>query len=90
MDGSLEEWNRLRRQGDVPNKIEVIELRIDPKYGKFFVHQPAQARVDIQRADGIIIVEIKDFISPTIIERLQQQGPPLAPLALYHLGPLAP
>lgn len=69
----LEDWNRLRKKGDVPNKIEVIELRTDPKYGKFFVHQPAQARINIKRAIGKIKVEIKDFISPTIIERLKQQ-----------------
>ena len=51
VDAWLEDWNRMRRKGDVPNKIEVIELRTDPKYGKFFVHQPAKAKVDIRR-DG--------------------------------------
>lgn len=74
VDGWLEEWNRLRKKGDVPNKIEVIELRTDIKYGKFFVHQPARAKVDIRCENDKIIVEIKDFISPTIIERLQQQA----------------
>lgn len=69
----LEDWNRLRKKGDVPNKIGVIELRTDPKYGKFFVHRPVQARVNIKRENGKIKVEIKDFISPTIIERLKQQ-----------------
>lgn len=34
VDGWLEEWNRLRKKGDVPNRIEVIELRTDPKYGR--------------------------------------------------------
>jgi adenine-specific DNA-methyltransferase len=62
----LEDWNRHRPV----NKIEVIELRTDKKYGKFFTHQPARARVDIKRVKGKIVVEIKDFISPTIIERL--------------------
>ncbi len=79
VDGWIEEWNRLRKKGDVPNKIEVIELRTDPKYGKFFVHQPARAKVDITRANGKLIVEVKDFVSPTIIERLQQQAGILKP-----------
>jgi len=52
------------------NKIEVIELRTDKKYGKFFTHRPATARVHIKRAQGKIVMEIKDFISPSIIERL--------------------
>jgi DNA modification methylase len=78
-DGWLEDWNRLRKQGDVPNKIEVIELRTDPRYGKFFVHQPATARVSITRDQGKIRVEIQDFISSTIIERLKQQSGLLSP-----------
>lgn len=78
-DAWLEEWNRLRKKGDVPNKFEVIELRTDPKYGQFFVHQPASARVQIKRADGELHVEIKDFISPSIVERLKQQAGVLTP-----------
>jgi hypothetical protein len=79
VDGWLEDWNRLRRTGSVPNKIEVIELRTDPKYGKFFLHEPARARVNVQRVNGKIVVEIQDFISPTIVERLQQQAGILKP-----------
>ena len=67
----LEEYNKHRPI----NKIEVIELRTDQKYGKFFVHQPAQAQVHIERQDGNIIVEIEDFISPTIVERLEIDTP---------------
>jgi DNA modification methylase len=83
VDAWLADWNRLRKHGDTPNKIEVIELRGDPKYGKFIAHQPAQARVDIRRLKGKdsdkLLVELKDFISPTIAERLQGQGGLLAP-----------
>jgi hypothetical protein len=79
VDGWLEDWNRMRRKGDVPNKIEVIELRTDPKYGKFFVHQPAKAKVDICRDGNKLIVVIKDFISPTIIERLKEQAGVISP-----------
>jgi DNA modification methylase len=72
-DAWLEEWNRLRKKGDVPNKIGVIELRTDPKYGKFIKHEPARARVKVSRKNDKIHVVIEDFISPTILERLSQQ-----------------
>jgi adenine-specific DNA-methyltransferase len=57
------------------NKIEVIELRTDQKYGKFFVHQPAQAQVSIERQGSQVLVKIEDFISPTIVERLEMDTP---------------
>ncbi len=79
VDAWLEEWNALRRKGDVPNKIGVIELRADPKYGGFFAHQPADARVSIAREGHKIRVRIGDFISPTIVERLKQQAGIVAP-----------
>lgn len=76
----LANWNRMRKQGNTPNKIEVIELRTDPKYGKFFAHKPAQARVKVSRSNGKLTIDVQDFISPTILERLQEQaGPLLAP-----------
>jgi DNA modification methylase len=71
VDPWLEEYNKNRPI----NKIEVIELRTDQKYGKFFVHQPAQAQVDISRQDGKAVIEIEDFISPTIVERLEMDTP---------------
>ncbi|MDI6765444.1 MAG: site-specific DNA-methyltransferase [Bacteroidota bacterium] len=77
-DAWIEEWNRLRKKGDVPNKIEVIELRTDPKYGKFIKHESAKVRVKVSRvgrrdSSTYIRVVIEDFISPSIIERLNQQ-----------------
>ena len=69
----LAEWGRLRKRGDVPNKIEVIELRTDPKYGKFMTHTPASAKVGVQRKGAELLVTIEDFASPTIIERLDSQ-----------------
>lgn len=78
-DAWLEDWNRLRRQGDFPNKIDVIELRSDPRYGGFFTHKPAQAKIKVQcTAKGIEVI-IESFISPTIIERLKQQAGILTP-----------
>lgn len=75
----IEDWNRLRVGANAVNRIEVIELRTDPRYGKFIQHKPASAKVKIHRQDGKIHVEIIDFISPTIIERLQQQAGILRP-----------
>jgi DNA methylase len=65
-DTWLEDWNRHRPV----NKIEAIELRTDKRYGKFFTHQPSRARVEIRRVKDKLVVTIKDFISPTVIERL--------------------
>jgi len=56
------------------NKISVIELRTDPRYGKFFEHQPASAEVRVTRQGGQIVVDIEDFLSPTILERLEMDS----------------
>jgi hypothetical protein len=75
-DAWLEEWNQLRRvRGGAPNRIEAIELRSDPKYGKFIAHRPAEARVEIRREKKKIVVEVQDFISPSIVERLDVDVP---------------
>ncbi len=58
------------------NHLEIIELQRDPRYGHFFVHQPAQAIVTVQRsstATGVVEIQIDDFISPTVVQRLRQQ-----------------
>lgn len=52
------------------NKIELIELRTDPKYGNFFTHQPAWAHVTMQRLKKVLRIAITDFSSPTILQRL--------------------
>jgi DNA modification methylase len=79
VDGWLEDWNRYRKNRNVPNKIELIELRSDERYGKFFEHKPAKARVGIQCAGDKIKIRIVDFVSPTILERLEQQAGVLTP-----------
>jgi len=62
------------------NKIRAVELRTDPKYGGFFEHRPASARVELERpADGRAKVVIRDFMSPSIIERLRGQEGVLSP-----------
>jgi DNA modification methylase len=74
VNGWLEDWNKLRKQGNIPNKIEVIELRSDPKYGGFFTHEPTKAKVSFKRVKDSVEIAIEDFISPTILERLRQQN----------------
>lgn len=78
-DRWLEEWNKhrgitsldeLNRPLEFANKLRVIELRTDQQYGKFFIHQPARADVRAERKNGKVRVEVEDFISPTIVERL--------------------
>lgn len=73
-DTWLTEWNRLRKKKTDPNHIEVIELRSDPKYGGFITHEKAQARVVAKRKGNKLHVEIKDFVSPGILQRLAQQS----------------
>ena len=70
----IDDWNRLRKGKDAVNRIEVIELRTDPKYGKFIKHEPARAKVRVARKKNNLVVEIEDFISPSILERLEQQA----------------
>jgi adenine-specific DNA-methyltransferase len=70
-DAWLEEYNRRRPV----NKIDVIELRTDQRYGEFLVHQPAATEVAITRQGAEIIVEIGAFISPTIAQRLEIDTP---------------
>jgi len=66
VDPEIDEWNKKHPV----NKIEVIELKTDKKYGNFLIHKPDEAKVKIERKDNKAIIEILDFISPTIIERL--------------------
>lgn len=79
-DGWIEEWNRLRRGKDAVNRIDVIELRTDERYGKFFQHQPARGRVKLTKKNDTATIEIEEFISPTIVERLQDQAGLLKPI----------
>jgi DNA modification methylase len=66
----IDDWNRLLKGEHTVNKIEFIELRTDAKYGKFIKHEPATAKVAISRNKEEIVIKIEDFISPTILKRL--------------------
>ncbi|MGE3276593.1 MAG: site-specific DNA-methyltransferase [Vicinamibacterales bacterium] len=76
---ALDDWNRHRKGRGAINRLDVIELRTDPKYGGFLQHQRAAARVSIRRTKGTFAIEITDFISPSIVERLRQQAGVLQP-----------
>ena len=66
-DPWIDEWNKKHPV----NKIHIIELKTDKKYGSFLIHKPVEAKVKIERIDKTKAkVAIEDFISPTIIERL--------------------
>jgi DNA modification methylase len=67
IDPQIEEWNKKHPV----NKLRIIELKTDKKYGHFLVHKSAEAKVAIERVGkNKAIIEIQDFISPTIVERL--------------------
>jgi adenine-specific DNA-methyltransferase len=76
----IDDWNRLRKGRNAANKVHVIELRTDQKYGRFIRHEPARASVKIQRRNGRLCIAIDEFISPGIIERLRQQAGVLQPM----------
>jgi len=74
VDDWLTTWNQHRSANWGLQHIEVIDLRTDARYGRLFFHQPAQARVEMQRTaadESQVRVYIRDFISPTVVERLQ-------------------
>jgi len=67
---SVDPWIEDYNKKHPVNKLEIIELRTDTKYGKFLIHKPIAAKIDIKRKSNKALIEIKDFISPSIIERL--------------------
>jgi len=67
VDPWVEEWNKKHPV----NKIRLIELKTDKKYGNFLIHKPAAAKVKVERtAKNKALIKIENFISPTIIKRL--------------------
>lgn len=69
------QWVEQYNHNRPVNKLHVVELRTDRKYGGFIKHEPLSADISIRREDGKLIVEILDVLSPTIIQRLNlEQG----------------
>lgn len=71
----VETYNRNRPV----NKLHVVELRTDRKLGGIIKHEPLTAQVIVNRtgegADALLMVEVRDLVSPTIMQRLNlEQG----------------
>lgn len=62
----VDDYNRNRPV----NRLHVIELRTDRKYGGFIKHEPMSAEVTVSREGDQVIVDIQDVLSPTILQRL--------------------
>jgi len=54
VDPWIEDWNKRHPV----NKISVIELKTDKKYGSFLIHKPAEAKIKIERKDNKAIIGI--------------------------------
>lgn len=66
----IKEWNKK----SVVNQFEIINLEDK----KFMIHEPCQAQIEITKEDETdegdnYLIEIKNFISPTILKRLSNQ-----------------
>ncbi len=76
VDPEIERWNVKQPYKDARTKIrmkqiKVIELKTDKRYGHFLIHDPAEAKIVVERtSEDKAVIEIQDFISPTIIKRL--------------------
>ena len=57
------------------NKLHVIELRSNPKYGGIIRHEPLTAQASVRREGEQLVVELQDVVSPSILQRLNlEQG----------------
>ncbi|AFL75021.1 site-specific DNA-methyltransferase [Thiocystis violascens] len=74
MELTARAWLERHNRNRPINRIHLIELRTDKKYGGIIQHEPASAEVAIQRErtpDGdMLTVEIQDVMSPSIVARL--------------------
>lgn len=69
----INKWNRLRKSQASQNKLELLELRGDPKYGGLLRYSAPKVRMRGTKEKGKLNVEILDFVSPMIIQRLATQ-----------------
>lgn len=65
----IEDYNRARPI----NKVHVIELRTDKKYGGFMTHEPLAASVSVTRIKDKLQVQVNDVFSPSILQRLNME-----------------
>ncbi len=62
----VENYNRNRPV----NKLNIIELRTDRKYGGFIKHEPLVASVSVKRLKTKLKITVNDVYSPSIVQRL--------------------
>ncbi len=68
-------WAEDYNRNHPVNKLHLIELRTDRKYGGIIKHEPMTADIAIHREADKLVAEIRDVISPSIIQRLNlEQG----------------
>ncbi len=68
-------WVEEHNRNKPINRIGIIELRTDPKYGGFFKHDPLVVSITAERKGEKLIVEVNDVFSPSILQRLNlEQG----------------
>ena len=73
IEHAARDWiERHNRQHPI-NRIHVIELRTDRKAGGVIRHEPMSAQVRIERDGEVLLVEIMDVLSPSILQRLDLQ-----------------
>lgn len=65
----IEDYNRARPI----NKLHVIELRTDRKYGGFMTHEPLGASISVERDKDTLRVTVNDVFSPSILQRLNME-----------------
>ena len=65
----IEDYNRARPI----NKLHVIELRTDKKYGGFMTHEPLSASIQVKRQKDRLSVRVTDVFSPSILQRLNME-----------------
>jgi adenine-specific DNA-methyltransferase len=74
MELTARAWLERHNRNRPINRVHLIELRTDKKYGGIIQHEPASAEVAIQcerTPDGdTLTVEILDVMSPSIVARL--------------------
>jgi DNA modification methylase len=73
------DWNALRQRGQATNAITLVDLKTDRKYGGVLKYEKPRVKLDVTTANHEVIIEIVDFISPTVLSRLQQQAGVLSP-----------
>ena len=65
---AIDQNNRLLPEGG--GRIRLVDLRAGDRYGGLLTHEPAAADVRFDRDGGTVQVDVREFVSPTILKRL--------------------